>query len=85
MAKLVIEIELKENPSDNDIIRYNKEKKKWEVIDYVSFNKKLYEERNKLREEIKTNNYIIHNELNKIKEELKLHKDALKILTGGKI
>lgn len=83
MSKLVIEVEMKTPLKNNDVIRYNEEKKKFEVVSYITFNNDLYQERNKLYKKIKDLKSEKDNEINEIKKELKLHKDALKILTKG--
>lgn len=82
MSKLVLEIEVKQPLSQNDVIRFNRAKNKWETTSYKEFNNDLYQERNKLKKEISDLKVEKDNEIAKIKEQLKLHKDALKILTG---
>lgn len=82
MSKLVLEIELKQPLTHNDVIRYNKTTKKWEVVSYKVFNDELYKERNKLQKEIQDLKAEKDNEINEIKKELKLHRDALKISIG---
>lgn len=85
MSKLVLEIEVKQPLSQNDVIRFNKAKNKWESTSYKDFNNDLYKERNKLHKEIQDLKAEKDNEINEIKKELKLHKDALKILTRGNL
>lgn len=82
MAKLVLEIDISKPLTHNDVIRFNKSKNKWEVVSYKTFNNDLYQERNNLQREINALRAHHDNDVVSIREELKLHRQALKILTG---
>lgn len=81
MAKLVIEVDLKSAPENNDVIRYNKSKGKWEVVSYQVFNNDLYKERNKLQNEIAILNKDLLDFKVKVNEKLKEYHDILQVLT----
>lgn len=81
MNKLVIEVNLASELRENDLIHYNKEKKRWESIHYVDFNIGLFKRQKELENQVKDLENQLCNLKNSINDKLEEYHNILQVLT----